>query len=139
MKEGQYTEAEQLMRQTLQMERRTLGPQYYDTLITMDNLGELLKTEKQYSEAEKTYREELEGWRKAVGPSHPDTALAAYSLACDLALEGKQEQALENLKFALEHALPAGERHGWETDPDLTSLHGDPRFAALVASPASRH
>jgi len=139
MREGQYAEAERLMRQTLQTESRTLGQQHFDTLITMDNLGELLKTEKRYSEAEKTYREELEGWRKAVGLSHPNTASAAYSLACDLALEGKQEQALDSLKFALEHALPAEDRQGLEKDPDLNSLHGDPRFAALVASSAARH
>ena len=132
--EGHYPEAEQLMRKTLETERRTLGPEHSDTLVTMGNLGDLLKKEKRYSDAEKAYRATLEGRRRALGPGHPDTASAAYELACVLALEGKRDESFANLRFAVEHPLPAETRLGLEKDTDLKSLHGDARFDALVAS-----
>ena len=132
--EGQYTEAEQLVRQTLETERRVLGPDHSDTLVTLYSLGDLLKKEKRYAESEKVYREALEGRRRALGPGHPDTAATAYDLACVLALDGKRDDAFANLKFAVEHALPAEVRLGLEKDTDLISLHGDPRFDSLVVA-----
>jgi serine/threonine protein kinase/tetratricopeptide (TPR) repeat protein len=132
--EGRYSEAEQLVRQSLETERRTLGPDHSDTLFIMQDLGDLLKKEKRYSEAEKAQRDTLEGRRRALGPGHPDTASTAYDLACVLALEGKRDEAFANLRFAVEHELPAETRQGLEKDADLKSLHGDPRFASLVTS-----
>jgi serine/threonine protein kinase len=131
--EGQYTEAERLVRQTLETERRTLGPDHSDTLVTLYSLGDLLKKEKRYSESEKVYRDALDGRRRALGAGHPDTAATAYDLACVLALDGKRDEAFSNLKFAVKHGLSAETRLGLEKDDDLKSLHGDPRFEALVA------
>jgi non-specific serine/threonine protein kinase/serine/threonine-protein kinase len=132
--EDQYAEAEQLARQTLAIERRTLGPDHYDTLNTLYSLGDLLKKEKRYAEAEKAYRDAFEGRRRALGVGHRDTATTAYDLACVLALDGKRDEAFANLKFAFAHELPASTRQGLEKDGDLKSLHGDPRFDALLAS-----
>jgi hypothetical protein len=94
----------------------------------------LLKREKRYAEAEATIRQTLEGRRHALGPGHPDTAGAAYDLACILALEGKPDESFSNLRYAVENALSAETRLGLEKETDLKSLHGDPRFAAVVAS-----
>jgi serine/threonine protein kinase/Tfp pilus assembly protein PilF len=132
--EGQYAEAEQLVRQTLETERRTLGADHSDTLSALETLGMLLKREKRYAEAEATLRQTLEGRRRALGPGHPDTADAAYDLACILALEGKPDESFSNLRYAVENALSAETRLGLEKETDLKSLHGDPRFAAVVAS-----
>jgi eukaryotic-like serine/threonine-protein kinase len=132
--EGQYAEAEQLLRQTLETERRTLGAEHSDTLSVLESLGMLLKREKRYAEAEATIRQTLEGRRHALGPGHPDTAGAAYDLACILALEGKPDESFSNLRYAVENALSAETRLGLEKETDLKSLHGDPRFAAVVAS-----
>jgi len=132
--EGKYAEAEQLVRQNLAAEQRTLGPDHTDTLATMLGLAELLKKEKHYSESEAVYLQTLDGLRRAVGPNHPDTAGAAYELATVLAREGKRDAAFANLQFAVQHELSAGTRQGLAMDPDLESLHSDPRFAALVAS-----
>jgi non-specific serine/threonine protein kinase/serine/threonine-protein kinase len=132
--EGQYAEAEQLVRQTLETERRTLGPEHSDTLVTLEGLGMLLKREKRYADAEAAFRQTLEGRRRALGPGHQDTAATAYDLACVLALEGKRDESFSNLRYAVENALSAGTRVGLEKETDLKSLHGDPRFDALVAS-----
>ena len=130
---GRYAEAEQILRQTLEIERRTLGPEHFDTLASLDILGQTLKFEKRYGEAEKVYRETLEGRRRALGVGHPDVASTAYDSACALALDGKRDEALSNLQFAVEHALSSEQRQSLEEDADLKSLHGDPRFDALVA------
>jgi serine/threonine protein kinase/flagellar biosynthesis regulator FlbT len=133
MDEGKYAEAEQLLRQTLTTEQRKLGAQHSDTLVTMDSLAQVLAREKRLPEAEKTYREVLSGRRTALGADHPYTAGTAYDLACVLAREGKRDEALVNLQFAVDHALNANTRAGLAADPDLNSLHGDARFAAITA------
>jgi hypothetical protein len=53
---------------------------------------------------------------------------------------GKIASALlkTNLRFAVEHELPAETRQGLEKLEDLKSLHGDPRFDALLASSRQR-
>jgi len=54
-----------------------------------------------------------------------------YNLACSCALLGQSEEALK----ALEQAIAFG-YHDFDymqRDPDLESLRGDPRYAALVA------
>jgi eukaryotic-like serine/threonine-protein kinase len=130
--EGKYTEAERLLRQTLTTEQRKLGAQHSDTLVTMDNLAQVLAKEKRLPEAEKTYREVLSGRRTALGADHPYTAGTAYDLACVLAREGKRDDALANLQFAVDHALNPSTRAGLAADPDLNSLHGDARFAAIT-------
>ncbi|MGA2588838.1 MAG: serine/threonine-protein kinase [Bryobacteraceae bacterium] len=132
--EGRYSEAEQLVQHTLEIDRRTLGPEHSDTLNALDILGGVLKGEKRYSEAEKVFREALDGRVRALGAGHPDTAATAYKLACVLALEGKRDESFANLQFAVEHALAAETRQDLEKDTDLESLHGDPRFGAMVVS-----
>jgi len=135
---GRYAEAEKLLRQTLETERRTLGPDHSDTLASQDTLGETLKFQNRYAEAEKVYRENLEARRRVLGVGHPDVASSAFDFAEVLALDGKRDEALSQLKFALEHALSREQRERMEKDEDLKSLHGDPRFDALLTSSRQR-
>jgi eukaryotic-like serine/threonine-protein kinase len=138
MQEGKNAEAEQLIRQDLEIENRTLGREHSDTLVTIEVLGQLLTKEGQYPEAEKLLREAYETRKRVLGREHPDTASAAYSVAQVYALEGKREDALALLGEAIDHGLVARIDHDIGTDSKLKSLHGDPRFDALVAD-ANRH
>jgi len=63
----------------------------------------------------------------ALGATSPGET---YDVACGYALLGRKEKALD----WLERALRAGsfERRMVETDDDLASLHGEPRFDALL-------
>jgi adenylate cyclase len=65
----------------------------------------------------------------ALGPEEPGTL---YNLACDQALAGQTEKALE----LLEHAVARGfSQSDWvRNDPDLTSLRSHPRYRELLAS-----
>jgi len=53
-----------------------------------------------------------------------------YNLSCSLALVGDVEAAIEALNSAVDRGYCDGE---WMVDDeDLASLHGDPRFKAIV-------
>lgn len=131
--EGRYAEAEELLRTTLDIKRRTLGPEHPETLRSMVNLATSMMYEGRYAEAEKLERETLDIRRRVLGPDHPDTALSMYNLAIVEERVGAREEALRLLHEAINHGLSAGNTLGIEKDPDLKSLRGDPRFAALVA------
>jgi eukaryotic-like serine/threonine-protein kinase len=131
--EGQNAEAEQVYRQALDIRRRVLGPDHPATLTAMSNLATDLGDEGRYAEAEKLDRETLAIRRRVLGPEHPDTAVSTYNLACIVALQGRRDASLSLLQDAVEHGLPSEDVVGIGRDPDLKSLHGDPRFEALVA------
>jgi eukaryotic-like serine/threonine-protein kinase len=122
-------EAEKLLRETLDIQRRVLGPEHSETLRSASNLATILDDERRYAEAEKLQRETLEVQRRVLGEQHPATISSIYNLACDVAGEGKRDEALSLLSEVVAH----GGGQQMQTDPDLKSLHGDPRFNALVA------
>ena len=130
--DGQYAEAEQLLRQAIDRKGRVLGAEHPSTLNSLDSLGNVLKKEKRYAESEKDYRDVFDSRKRVLGVDTPDTAYSAYGLACVLALEGKTNEALTNLQFAVDHALNPALRKGLGDDADLKSLHADPRFTQIV-------
>jgi tetratricopeptide (TPR) repeat protein len=63
-----------------------------------------------------------------------------YNFACTYALLGEKEPAFEYLRRELEQNQPTAgaleKQKAWaRQDPDLESLHGDPRFEDLVGEP----
>jgi eukaryotic-like serine/threonine-protein kinase len=133
MHEGRYAEAERMERELLNIERRVLGPEHPDTLVTINGLAGTLEEQGRYAEAEKMERELLDIQRRVLGPEHPETAVSVYNLSCLAARQGRRNEALSLLREAVDHGAPAHIDLGIEKDPDLKSLHGDPRFDALVA------
>jgi len=136
--ERRYAEAEKLGRETLDAQSRVLGAEHPDALTSVDNLANVLGSEGRYAEAEKLLRDNLAIRRRVLGPDHPDTAISTYSLGCLLARKGNADEALALLREAVDHTLTPKTDLAIETNPDLKSLHGDPRFAALVAHAKER-
>jgi tetratricopeptide (TPR) repeat protein len=91
-----------------------------------------------YEEAEKMSRDLLDLERRVLGPDRPETAETTYSLASMKAKQGQTEEALSLLRQAIDHGLLPREALGIGEDPELTALHGDPRFAALVSHAKER-
>lgn len=131
--QGRYAEAARLEQDTLAIQRRVLGPDHANTLITMNNLAMDLAAQGRYPEAEKFEREALDIQQRVLGHESPDAALSTYNLGCLAALQGHREQALLLLEEAVDHGLNLSTDQNIEKDSDLSSLHGDPRFATLVA------
>jgi non-specific serine/threonine protein kinase/serine/threonine-protein kinase len=128
-----FSEAEVVTAEVLETRRRLLGPEHPETLASMLAMAIIYKDQKRFAEAERIGRETLETRRRILGPSHPETANAKYDLACTLALAGKRSQALELLRDSLEHGLTPASAAAIDQDSDFAPLHGDPRFAQLVA------
>jgi pentatricopeptide repeat protein len=104
----------------------------------MGNLADVLANEGRYAEAEKLQRKTLDILRRVLGPEHPETASCTYNVACVLARAGNRDEALSLLREAVDHGLRPGVDLAIGNDPDLKSLHGDPRFEALVAHAKER-
>lgn len=136
--EGRYAEAEKLLRAALEIKGRVLGPEHPETLRTMVNLGTSLLHEGHYADAEKLDRGALDVRRRVLGPEHPDTALTMYNLAIVEVRSGNRGEALKLLREAVDHGLLPRFILGIEKDPDFKSLHGDPRFEALVGHAKER-
>ncbi len=134
MKMNEYSQAESLLRQALAVQQRVLGPENPETIISMTNLADALTKERYYAEAEKLLSSALQLQRKVLGPDHPNTAMSIYSLACIQALEGQHSASLGSLRDALSHGLPSWAIKELARDQELDSLHGDPRFTALLNS-----
>jgi hypothetical protein len=97
-----------------------------------------MQHEGHYADAEKLDQETLDIRRRVLGSEHPDTALSMYNLAVVEELIGHRDEALSLLQEAINHGLSAGNASGIGKDPDLKSLHSDPRFAAIVAEGQKR-
>jgi non-specific serine/threonine protein kinase/serine/threonine-protein kinase len=136
--EGHHAEAEKLDRELLDIQHRVLGPEHPDTLLTINNLAGVLGEEGHDAEAEKLFRELVEIQRRVLGPEHPQTAISVYNLGTAAARQGHKDQALSLLREAVDHGLPPYGDLAIDKDPDLRSLHGDPRFAAIVADAKDR-
>lgn len=134
--QGRYAEAEKLLRETLDIQRRVLGPEHPYILLSMNNLATILDDLGRYAEAAWLERETLDIRRRVSGPEHPETVRATYNLACFLARDGRRDEALSLLQEVVDHRLPPDIQI--QTDPDLKSLHGTPRFDALIAQAKAR-
>jgi len=130
---GRYAEAEKIYRETLPIQSRVLGPEHPDTLVLKESLAIAVAKQKRYEEAEGIYTETLVVIRRVYGPNHPTTAGSIYNIACLEAVQGHHDKALSLLSDALDHGLNANVAMRIESDEDLQSLHGQPRFAELVA------
>ncbi|HMK74253.1 MAG TPA: serine/threonine-protein kinase, partial [Myxococcaceae bacterium] len=131
--QGRLSEAEPLYRQSLEARRRVLGPEHAHTLSSMNNLAELYAGLGRLGDAERLFRQTHDVQLRVLGPNHPDTALSEYNLGSIAARRGERDEAFRLLSDALDHGLAAEDAVRIADSTDLASLHGDPRFSALVA------
>ena len=75
---------------------------------------------------------------RVLGLNHPSTAVTRYNLAAIEIHKGNRDETLRLLPDSVDHGLPPWAIKEMPTDPDLKSLHGDPRFTALLAYASGR-
>ncbi len=76
--------------------------------------------------------------QRVLGPDNPETAISRYALGTIAARRGERDKAFSLLSEAVDHGLPGYALKGIEKDPDLKSLHGDPRFDTLATRAKER-
>src|SRR3984885_6346185 len=128
-KEGRYAEANKLQNQVIEIKSRVLGPTPPSTLQSMEMEALGLSREGRYADSEKMFRDVIETAEKTDQPA--TVAEAWYNSACAEAARSLPDEAFADLNHAIENGLISpGEL---SADPELKSLHSDPRFDALVA------
>ena len=128
-KEGRYSEADKLQSQVIEIKTRVLGPTHTSTLQSMEMEALGLSREGRYADSEKMFRDVIETAGKTNQLA--TVAEAWYNFVCAEAARGRPDEAFADLNHAIENGLISpGEL---SADPELKSLHSDPRFDALVA------
>ena len=136
--QGKDEEALKLQQESVDIRGRLLGPENLSTLQSMDVMAGILGHLHRYTEAEKLLRQIRDSERRIEGPDSMMAASTTYDLACLAALKGAHDEALSLLSEAVDHGLAPGTALNMKTDPDLQSLHSDPRFDAIVANAKER-
>src|SRR5256885_1199622 len=81
MREGKFDESESLYREALDKRRRLLGNKHPQTLVSISDMGTLLRERDKLNEAEPFMREAVETYRQVLGEDHPSTLIAMNNLA----------------------------------------------------------
>ncbi|MCH8147087.1 MAG: serine/threonine protein kinase [Planctomycetes bacterium] len=99
---GLFERAMPLQEACLQIRRRELGDDHTDTLISISNMGLLLRVMGKYEEALSYGREALEGSRRVLGDDHPNTLNSISNMGHILKDLSKYEEALLYAREAAE-------------------------------------
>ena len=117
---GRLVEAEVLMRERLEVERRTIGGEHKNSLASIGQLASILRDQGKLAEAEPLCREDLDSSRRTLGDAHPDTLNSINNLAMLLQAQGKLAEAEPLYREALEgRRRTLGDAHL----STLTSIH----------------
>ncbi len=79
--QGRYDEAEPLLKRSLVIYEKTLGPEHLAVARGLNNLAELYRNLSRYAEAEPLYKRALSIAEKALGTEHPTVATILNNLA----------------------------------------------------------
>jgi tetratricopeptide (TPR) repeat protein len=110
---------------------RARGEEDVRALYGKSVLGSVYMRQQRYADAERVRTELLAVERRTLGETSSGVFELMYGLACTTALEGKRAEAIDWLRQSVSHGYRDAD---WMTkDSDLLSLHGDPRFEAVVA------
>jgi len=91
--QGQYPEAEKMLRNVIEVRTHVLGSEHPDTLRSRNSLTHALWKGGKYAEAETDFRELIKQEEKVLGPEDPDTLFSLHGLAITLDLRAKYAEA----------------------------------------------
>lgn len=99
---GQYIEAEEAHRKTLDLRTRSLGLDHPDTLDSSACLAEALSHQGKFTEAEMLHKETLRRRKNVLGAGHPDVMVSMQYLGQIFAGQGNYIQAEKMHRDALD-------------------------------------
>ena len=90
---GRYDNAEELYKRALIGREEKLGPDYPDTLRTVENLAIIYSDKRRYDDTEELYKRTLAGNEEKLGRDHPDTLRTVENMAICLEYLGRINDA----------------------------------------------
>ena len=115
--QGQYAEAEPLMKQVLEINEYVRGPEHSETIISINNLARLYQVLGRYKETEPLLERVLFTQERVLDVGHPDVANSRSNLARLYQVLGKYSQA----EPFFERALSSQEQILGAEHPDLAN------------------
>jgi len=109
---GQWQDAVELEKKVLEANKRTLGEEHPDTLLSMGNLASSYSNLGRRQDAVELREKVLEAWKRTLGEEHPDTLLSMGNLASSYSNLGRRQDAVELEEKVLEaRKRTLGEEH----------------------------
>ena len=102
---GRMPQAEQSLRETLELARHELGDQHTETNIILVGLSRVLRAEDRIEEAEQLLRDAITGFKEIRGIENNDTLKVVGELAHLLAARRKHDEAARVLANGIEQAI----------------------------------
>ncbi|WP_295612625.1 toll/interleukin-1 receptor domain-containing protein, partial [uncultured Lamprocystis sp.] len=100
---GHWNDAEIHIRAVAEIRKRVLGPDHYDTVTSLHDLGWMLSSAGRKPETqERCFRDAIAAWESALGPEHPDTLASLNNLALLLQDTGRADEAEPLLRRSME-------------------------------------
>jgi tetratricopeptide (TPR) repeat protein len=90
---GLYAEAESLLKRALAIRENALGPSDTDVAQTLNNLGDVYRSQERYAEAAPLYHRSLAIREAVLGSDHPEVAGSLNNAAAILRSEGRYAEA----------------------------------------------
>ena len=109
LREGKHADAEDHLKQSLEIRRQVLGPDHQDVANSLMALASVLRARGAYDESLNYSRQSLAILEKTLGPDHPLVADALVVIGTALRRAGKPQEALAADERSLairEKALP---------------------------------
>jgi tetratricopeptide (TPR) repeat protein len=100
--QGKYADAENALRQVVEVRTGVVGPENPDTLRSRNNLGLALLRGGKFAEAEREYRKVADLQAKVLGPEDPDTLMSRTGLATALFRQAKFVESEKESREVLE-------------------------------------
>ncbi|KAI8950933.1 hypothetical protein F4801DRAFT_601739 [Xylaria longipes] len=103
--QGQWNRAEKFETQATDIRREVLGPNHFNTLISISNLASTYRDQGRWKKAELLDVQVLETSKATLGPDHPDTLISMNNLACTWEAQGRMDDAIQLMEDCVERRL----------------------------------
>jgi tetratricopeptide (TPR) repeat protein len=100
--QGRYLASERLTCLIMETQRHDLGEEHPETLVSMNDMAQVLSDLGEYAEAEKMNRQTLKLRERILGKEHPDTLTSMSNLAKALEQQNEYDEAEEINQQVLE-------------------------------------
>jgi len=129
LRKEEFTEAATIARESLRISEAAYGKGHIECARSHSLIGYVEYKLERYPESRKSYETSLAIRENVLEADDPGFITVCYNLACILALEGRNDRALEYLQRSLDSGFSNPIIFD---DPDLESLRGNPEFEEMA-------